>query len=408
MLSPIISPDFNDLNNYFNQLIENKTTAGIIFLLYEKDKTKFLQKYGWQDIENDIPINFDTIFRIYSMTKPIVAVALMQLFEEGKFNLHDSISKFLPEFQSMKVFVKKVDGNIVTERLESEVTIINLLIHTSGLCYGSFEEDPVDKLYIDKLVYDKRKDLSLDEVVKIISSLPLRFHPNDFIRYSYGIVVLGRLIEVLSEKDLDEYLRERIFIPLEMNDTAFYVPEEKVNRFTQIYASNKEPKFLQLLNTPNIIEPYKKGYKFLSGGGGLVSTTKDFFNFTLMFLNKGTFKGKQFLKSETIDLMVKNHLKDGKTILELNLDLDRLARKDFKLDGYGIGFGFRVRIREGSIPTPVGEYSMTGAAHTCYWIDPLNEIIGIFMTQVLAAIPTVRTIDMERVIQLVNSGLNHR
>jgi CubicO group peptidase (beta-lactamase class C family) len=408
MQSPIISPEFDDLNNYFNKLIENKTTAGIIFLLYKKGETKFLQKYGWQDIENNILIDFNTIFRIYSMTKPVITVALMKLFEEGKFNLHDPISKFLPEFLSTEVFVKEENDNIITEKVERDITVINLLTHTAGLCYGSFEEDPVDKLYIDKLTYDKKKNLTLDKVVKIISSLPLRFHPSDFVRYSYGIDVLGRLIEVLSEKDLDEYLHERIFEPLEMSDTAFNVPEEKVNRFTQIYVSNKESKFIQLLNTPNVIEPYKKGYKFLSGGGGLVSTTKDFFNFTLMFLNKGTFKGKQFLKSETIDLMVKNHLKDGKTILEQSLDLDRFATKNFKLDGYGTGFAFRVRIREGSIPTPIGEYGMTGAAHTCYWIDPANEIIGIFMTQVLSAIPSVRTIDMEQVIQLAYSGLNHK
>jgi len=408
MQSPIISPEFDDLNIYFKQLIDNKTTAGIIFLLYKKGETKFLQKYGWQDIENNILIDFDTIFRIYSMTKPVITVALMQLFEEGKFNLHDPISKFLPEFQSMKVFAKEEDGQIVTEKLENEVTIINLLTHTSGLCYGHFDVDPVDKLYIDKLTFDKSKNISLNEVVKIISSIPLRFHPNDSVRYSYGIDVLGRLIEVLSEKDLDDYLHERVFIPLEMNDTAFYVPEEEINRFAQIYVSNEEPKNLQLLKTPNVHEPFKKGYKFLSGGGGLVSTIKDFFNFTLMFLNKGTFKGKQFLKSDTIELMVKNYLKDDKTIPELSLDLDRLAFKEFKLDGYGQGFGIRVRISEGSIPTPIGEHGWEGYAHTYYWVDPLNEIIGIFMTQVVASNPTVRIIDVERIIQLVYSGLSQK
>ena len=408
MQSPIISPEFDDLNNYINQLIENRTTAGIIFLLYKKGETRFLQKYGCQDIENNILIDYNTIFRIYSMTKPVITVALMQLFEEGKFNLYDSISKYLPEFQSMKVFVKEEDGKIVTERAKSDVTIINLLTHTSGLCYGYFEEDPVDKIYIDKLPFDKRKNFSLDEVVKIISSIPLRFHPNDFVRYCYGIDVLGRLIEVLSEKDLDEDLRERIFLPLEMNDTAFYVPEEKINRFAQIYTSTEEPKFLRLLNTPNFNEPFKKGYKFLSGGGGLVSTIKDFFNFTQIFLNKGNFKGNQFLKSETIDLMVKNYLKDDKTIPELSLNLDRLAFKDFKMDGYGQGFGIRVRISEGSIPTPIGEHGWEGAAHTYYWIDPLNEIIGIFMTQIMSINSTAKLIDMERIIQLVYLGLSQK
>ncbi|MFX0117394.1 MAG: serine hydrolase domain-containing protein [Candidatus Hodarchaeota archaeon] len=197
---------------------------------------------------------------------------------------------------------------IITEHLEREITILDLFTHASGLSYGFFEDDPIDRLYNQKLVFEKLKNLSLQQAIKIISSIPLRFQPGKYFRYSYGLDALGRLIEVLSGGSLDEFLNKAIFQPLEMTDTAFYVPEEKLNRFAKIYSYNEGNK-LQLDNTPSIIEKYDRSYRFLSGGAGLVSTIKDFFNFTLMLLNRGKFKEKRLLCPEIIDLMTRNHLK---------------------------------------------------------------------------------------------------
>ncbi|MFX1286664.1 MAG: serine hydrolase domain-containing protein [Promethearchaeota archaeon] len=382
-----------------SQLVEDKKAPGIIFLLYEKGKTRFLQKYGWQDIENEILLEFDAIFRIYSMTKPIITIALMMLFEERKFKLNDPISKFLPEFKDMKVFVKEENGKIITEELEREITILDLFTHTSGL--GSKEtDDPIDKQYKEKLSFDKTKVMSLEQVITVISSFPLRFQPGRYFKYSYGLDVLGRLIEVLSEKPLDEFLKERVFHPLEMEDTAFYVPREKLDRFIKIYTYN-EDNTLEVVNTPSEIERYDISHKFFSGGGGLVSTIKDFFNFASIFLNKGIFKGNRLLSPETIDLITKNHLKNNQTIPDLVLDRVPDDNYFLNLTGYGQGLGIRVLIEEGIRPTAIGEHGWGGAAETFYWVDPLNKVLGIFMTQLIPDL----TNEIWRVMQLAYSGL---
>ncbi len=402
MINPIKSLEFKKLDTFLSKLVEEKKTGGVIFLLYEKGKTKYLQKYGYQDLENRVPIQFDTIFRIYSMTKPIISIALMILFEEGKFDLNDPISKFLPKFKEMKVFVKEEDEKIITESQEREITILDLFTHTSGLSNGLFEGDPIDRLYNENLSFDKIKSLTLEEVIEIISSVPLRFQPGKFFRYSYGIDVLGRLIEVLSGQSLDEFLNERIFQPLKMTDTAFHVPEEKLNRFTKIYSYNEIDK-LQLVNTPNVIEKYDKNYKFFSGGGGLVSTTKDFFNFTLMFLNKGKFKEQRILSPETIELITRNYLKNNQTITESALNRV-IVENILNLNEYGQGLGIRVRIKDNKKLGIIGEHGWGGAAHTYYWIDPKNEVIGIFMTQVTFPHPSFNRTDL---LPLAYEGLNY-
>ena len=381
MLTPIKSPNFNNLDGFLQKLVDDNKAPGSIFLLYKEGKIEFLQKYGWQDIENKIPVEFDTIFRIYSMTKPIITVGLMRLFDEGKFKLDDPITKYLPEFKEMKVFVREEDKEIITEELERDITILDLFTHTSGLSYGFFNDDPVDKIYSERINYDILKSLSLEEVIKIFTDIPLRFQPGKYFRYSYSMDVLGRLIEVLSEKSLDEYLKEKVFQPLEMDNTSFYVPEDKLHKFTKIYLYNEE-KPLQLLDTPNLIERFNKSYKYLSGGGGLVSTLKDYFNFTMLFLNKGKFKDKQLLKPETVNLITKSHFKNNKTLVDFALSKQLI--EGMKLHAYGFGLGIRVLVKEGIAPTKIGEHGWGGLAHTYYWVDPQNEIIGLLMTQVFA------------------------
>ncbi|MFX0181670.1 MAG: serine hydrolase domain-containing protein [Candidatus Hodarchaeota archaeon] len=400
MLNPVKSQDFNRLDTFLSQLVKDKKAPGVIFLLYEKESIKYLQKYGWQDLENNIPIEFDTIFRIYSMTKPIITVALMMLYEAGKFDLKDPISKFIPEFKNMKVFTKEENGKIITEELKKEITILDLFTHTSGLSYGLFEDDPIDKLHNEHLAFEKVKSLSLEKVINIIISIPLRFQPGNYFRYSYSIDVLGRLIEILTGNRLDEFLKERIFQPLEMTDTSFFVPEEKSNRFAKIYSYDENNK-LKLVKIPRYHERYNENYKFLSGGGGLVSTLRDYFNFTKIFLNKGKFKEKRLLCPETINLITKNHLVDNHTITEFALDKSIVEM--LKLNEHGQGLGIRVRIRDSEGLGIIGEHGWGGAAHTYYWVDPLNDVIGIFMTQVTFPHPDF---DRASLFPLAYVGLN--
>jgi CubicO group peptidase (beta-lactamase class C family) len=336
------------------------------------------------------------------MTKPIISVALMTLFEEGKFKLHDPISKYIHDFKDLKVYVGEKDGKIVTEDLEREITILDLFTHTSGLAGGYYEDDPIDKLYIENFAFDKTKLLSLKEVVQVLSKLPLRFQPGKYFRYGYGIDVLGRLIEVISGCSLDKFLEERVFQPLEMTDTAFFVPEEKMARFTQIYSYSVEEK-LQLITTPKVTQRYTRDQKFFSGGGGLVSTINDYFNFILMFLNKGKFKEKRLLYSETVDLITKNHLKNNQTITDMALS--RTIVDYLRLHEYGQGLGIRVRIKENNLQSGVGEHGWGGSAHTYYWVDPLNQVIGLFMTQVTIPHPNF---DRVSLIPIAYEGLRQK
>jgi len=397
MFTPINPPNFINLNDFLQKLVDDNNVPGLIFLLYKQGKIEFLQKYGWQDIENKIPIEFDTIFRIYSMTKPIITIGLMMLFEEGKFKLDDPINKFLPEFKGMKVFVREEDKKIITEELEREITVLDLFTHTSGLGYGSFEDDPIDKIYNERISYDNLKSLSLEEVIKIVTDIPLRFQPGKYFRYSYSIDVLGRLIEVLSGQSLDVYLKEKIFQPLDMNNSSFYVPENKLDKFAKVYLYN-EGNPLQLVDTPNVVERFSKNYKFLSGGGGLVSTLHDYFNFTLLFSNKGKFKEKRFLQPETMDLITNNYIRDNKTLTDFAITKDLV--EGLRLHAYGQGLGIRVLVKENVTPSASGEHGWGGAAMTYYWVDPLNDVIGLFMSQVFAPAINIQVIDAEKLMKL--------
>lgn len=401
MFTPINPPSFINLNDFLQKLVDDNNVPGLIFLLYKQGKIEFLQKYGWQDIENKIPIEFDTIFRIYSMTKPIITIGLMMLFEEEKFKLEDPITKFLPEFKATKVFVKEEDGKIITEELEREITFLDLFTHTAGLGYG-FYDDTIDKIYTEKMTYDKMKSLSLEEAVKIIADIPLRFQPGKYFRYSYSIDVLGRLIEILSGQSLDIYLKEKIFQPLEMNNTSFYVPENKLHKFAKVYLY-KEGKPLQLVDTPNVSERFSEIYKLLSGGGGLVSTLHDYFNFTLLFYNKGKFKDKQLLQLETMDLITTNYFRENKSITDYAISKEIV--EGLELHAYGQGLGIRVRIKEDDTHFAIGEHGWGGAATTYYCVDSQNDVIGLFMTQVFAPTISISVVDAGKLMSLAYEGL---
>jgi CubicO group peptidase (beta-lactamase class C family) len=304
----------------------------------------------------------DSIFRIYSMTKPIVSVAAMMLVEEGKMQVSDPVSKYLPEIGRMKVGVETSEGGKPVLQLTDparEMTVQDLMRHTSGLIYGSRGKSLVNAAYIEARIGSR--DFSNEELVTKLSSLPLRFSPGD--RWEYGVStdVLGRLVEVVSGKTLGEFLNERILTPLGMSDTGFFVPSDKLNRAAQPWQIPEAPPM-----TPRFDVAQKP--RFESGGGGLTSTMDDYLRFAIMVADGGEFAGKRLLGSKTVEFMTADHT----------------GSRPGRPPGLGFGLGFEVRtsVGDSALPGSLGEYGWAGNAGTLFWIDPKEQLIAIYMVQV--------------------------
>tara|TARA_B100001996_G_scaffold368454_1_gene340981 strand:- start:720 stop:1937 length:1218 start_codon:yes stop_codon:yes gene_type:complete len=338
---------------------------------------------GMADIESNISLMDDAIFRIYSMTKPITSIALMQLYEQGKFLLEDPVEKFLPSFKNPQVLL---GGSLFKPELRPAKTIMtvrDLLTHTSGLTYGFHFQNNLDQMYRDKKLGgpltggEGRADASLEEAIDIMGGLPLLFDPGTAWNYSMSTDVCGRLIEVIGDCSFDDYLQENIFDPLGMGDTGFLVPEDKIQRFTSTYILN-ESGALEVTD-PAQNSPYQKKRLFLSGGGGLVSTTNDYQRFVDMLSNEGAAGGNQIIGRRTLELMTMNHLPEGKLLNEVG----RSTFSETALAGMGFGLGFSVLMdpaANAGLGT-IGEFAWGGAASTRFWVDPVEKISCIFMTQ---------------------------
>jgi CubicO group peptidase (beta-lactamase class C family) len=317
---------------------------------------------GFRDRATQDPMRPDSIFRIYSMTKPIVSVAAMMLVEEGRMQISDPVSKYLPEIGNMKVGVEsEKDGKATMDLVDParEMTVQDLLRHTSGLIYGTRGKSLVNAAYIDAKIGDR--NASNEEFVAKLSRLPLRFSPGD--RWEYGVStdVLGRVVEVVSGKTLGEFLNERIFEPLGMTDTGFYVTADKLNRAAQPWQMPEAPPM-----TPRFDVAQKP--RFESGGGGLTSTMEDYLRFAIMVADGGDFAGKRLLGKQTIEFMTADHTR---------------ARPG-RPPGLGFGLGFEVRtsVGDAALPGSLGEYGWAGNAGTLFWIDPKEQLIAIYMVQV--------------------------
>ena len=338
---------------------------------------------GMADIESNTSLMDDAIFRIYSMTKPITSIALMQLYEQGKFLLEDPVEKFLPSFKNPQVLL---GGSLFKPELRPAKTIMtvrDLLTHTSGLTYGFHFQNNLDQMYRDKKLGgpltggEGRADASLEEAIDIMGGLPLLFDPGTAWNYSMSTDVCGRLIEVIGDCSFDDYLQENIFDPLGMGDTGFLVPEDKIQRFTSTYILN-ESGALEVTD-PAQNSPYQKERLFLSGGGGLVSTTNDYQRFVDMLSNEGAAGGNQIIGRRTLELMTMNHLPEGKLLNEVG----RSTFSETALAGMGFGLGFSVLMdpaANAGLGT-IGEFAWGGAASTRFWVDPVEKISCIFMTQ---------------------------
>ena len=289
------------INEYMERYVAEGKIAGFVTLVARHGEIAYLDKYGYQDIASHTPIELDTIFRIYSMSKPITSVAFRMLFERGLVRLEDPLSKFIPEFKKTKVYGK--DGKLVD--LIREITVHDLLVHTAGLSYGGIEETkiPVDALYDKADLFNPNIDLM--EMVRRIANLPLAYQPGTVWHYSVATDVVGRLIELIADTPLPDYLEEKIFRPLGMVDTAFSVTPEKVERFSKLYGKSSKSDLAVLDDA--LGGNYFKVKLFL-GGSGLVSTMPDYYRFAQMVLNQGELDGVRLLGTKTMELMTCNHL----------------------------------------------------------------------------------------------------
>jgi len=335
-------------------LVDAEKAAGASVLVARKGKVVFFETFGMMDREAGKPVAEDTIFRFYSMTKPVTSVAVMMLHEQGKVKLDDPVSKHIAPFKGLKVY----DESGTHVKTEREMTVRDLLRHTSGLTYGFFGNTAVDKMYRRKGVLDKKT--SLDDMARKLGEIPLLYQPGTRWHYSVSTDVLGHLVEVVSGEKLGAFFQNQIFRPLGMKDTAFHVVSDKVKRFAVCYGPqpggglrvSDSPRKSQFLRKPGL----------LSGGGGLLSTMDDYLQFCRMLLNKGEPDGQRLLNVETVAMMTQNQLPDG-----------------VNWNDQGFGLGFSVRITEGKYGA--GEYGWGGAASTHFWIHPQHELIVIALSQ---------------------------
>ena len=387
----------NRIGETMRKLIDEKKIPGTVTLVAKKGKIVHFEKNGMRDIERNLPMEKDTIFRIYSQSKPITGAALMMLFEEGKFLMTDPVSKYLPEFSDMQVCIGEENGKMKTEAASSPITIQQLASHTSGLSY-SFVPGPVGSMYIAEEMERGLGNVpsaggefftegtkppfgNLREWTKALAELPLVAQPGTVWNYSVGMDVLGALIEEVSGMTFGEFLEERIFSPLGMEDTGFIVPEEKLNRFAANYSPT--PDNMMLMD-----DPEKSGYRnppqLESGGGGLVSTVGDYLKFAEMLLNRGEYQGKRYLGKKTVKFMTANHM--GSVSADEGLTrLWNMLGGGYKVQGMGFGVTGSVVVNPAltGLPVSKGVYSWGGAASTHFWIDNKEDLIGIVHTQLL-------------------------
>ena len=352
---------------------------GTQLLVYRRGKIVHSTVQGFADLERKVPVKDDTIFRIYSMTKPITSVAFMMLVEEGRVAIDEPVHRYIPEWKNLGVFQAGTWPAFLTKPPSRPMLIVDLLRHTSGLTYGFQQRSNVDAAYRELKIGEVEKAGTLQSMIDGLTKIPLEFSPGEAWNYSVATDVLGYLIGQISGVPFEHFLKQRILNPLGMNDTDFFVPADKAHRFAACYSADgkggmtlqDDPATSSFLSPPSLI----------SGGGGLCSTAADYLTFCRALLNGGELGGIRLLGPKTLKLMTSNHLPGG-------LDLPGMSRSLFSeatYNGIGFGLGFAVTMDPAQtlIAGSRGEYNWGGAATTSFFIDPAEELITIFMTQVL-------------------------
>jgi CubicO group peptidase (beta-lactamase class C family) len=358
------------LTQTMQRLVDNGELAGMVVLVARQGKLVYQKSFGMQDKDRSTPMALDSIFRIYSMTKPVVSVAAMILVEEGKLSLEEPISKYLPEFKDMKVGVESFDPAtgaqvFYTVPAKRQITIQDLLRHTSGFTYGTLPKTQVQKLYAQAGIFSQK--WTLDSFCKELAKLPLQYEPGTVWEYGHSVDVLGRVVEVVSGQPLDKFLSEHIFNPLKMIDTAFEIPHAKQNRLAQPQVDPQTGKVAELLD---LTQPAT----LFAGGHGLASTASDYLRFAQMLANGGELEGARILGPRTIAFMTSDHV--------LGAGIER-GTNWIPGNGYGFGLGFAVRrdAGESTWPGTVGDFFWGGYAGTAFWIDPKQQLVPVYMSQ---------------------------
>jgi len=369
--------------------VDRGVFAGISTMLARRGEIVHFEQVGYAERESQTPLGADAIYRIYSMTKPIICTALMILYEEGRFQLFDPVAKYLPALGKVQVLVADGNGGTRLEAPAQPMTIQQLFTHTAGLTYNFLEDSPVCQMYLDAgLMSDANS--TLEQVIGEMARLPLAYHPGSRWHYSMSIDVLAHLIEVIAGQPLADFLQERLFQPLGMVDTGFAVPVAKAQRVATVYGHPD----VATHNFSHFIEAWTKGVNdrldlsqtypthgapnFARGGHGLFSTAQDYMRFAQMLLNRGQLEGVRVLGRKTVEFMHKNHVP---------MKLLPYGVGPLPSLGYGFGLGSRVLMDApaSAVAGSEGEYGWAGAAKTYYWVDPVEEIVGVFMSQFMIA-----------------------
>ena len=374
------SPRLARIGEHFGRYIDAGKVAGTLTLIARQRKVAYFEAQGHLEIERRRPVTQDSVFRIYSMSKPITSVGLMMLYEQGRVQLDDPVHRFIPSWRDLKVFVGGNHPTWKTAPAERPMTIRDLLSHTSGLTYGFMERTNVDAAYRKLGVADRaRPGYTLRDMVETLATLPLEFSPGTRWNYSVSTDVVGHLIEIISGQRLDDYLREHVLQPLGMGDTGFVIADEQRARFAANYERQADGS-LKLIDDP--ANSVYRQCSFFSGGGGLVSTARDYFRFTAMMLNEGELDGIRLLGRKTVELMTMNHLPDGQDLTAL-AQAGMFTETAYAGVGFGLGFSVMQSPARAQIAGTLGEYAWGGAASTAFWIDPVEDLIVIFMTQLM-------------------------
>lgn len=355
----ISADSLNVATKRLHKYVDEGKLPGTYVKIIKDGKVVYDDKYGFIDIDKKKPIEENSLYRIFSMTKPITAVAIMSLYDQGKLNLDDKVSKYIPEFLDTQVY-KELDGKHSFEPQKTPLTIRHLLTHTSGIPYG-WESSYTDSIYNAR--QHMRQDWTLEEMTKDIATIPLKFQPGTNYNYGLGIDIAGYIVEVVSGEKLNNYFKTVIFDPLKMNDTRFYIPEEKREQLSELYTMDENGKLI-IVSDPNMEKNFgsAKPPKLLLGGAGLISTLNDYETFCRMLLNKGELNGKRILSEKAAEMIMTNQYpKEMKTNSQM---------------GHGLS---------GMVNLDTGEYNWGGAAATSFWINPTDNLILICYTQLFGS-----------------------
>ncbi len=380
---PLVSPEqvglsaarLARISGWMRGWVDSGKLPGMTVCVMRRGQLAFAETHGKADVERNKPMRPDTIVRIYSMTKPLTSTAIMMLYEEGRFQLDDPISKFIPAFKNPRVYAGGSRGKIDSVPAEREITFRDLLTHTSGLTYGFMESTPVDAVYRDQKIDFGTATASLADVVERLAAVPLIAQPGKAWNYSVATDVLGYLVQVISGQPFDVFLREKVLKPLGMLDTDFIVAKDKQERFATCYMPGKDGK-LAVMDDPTkstYLAP-RNGY---SGGGGLAGTAGDYLRFCKFMLNKGELDGVRLLGRKTVELMTSNHLPGDMA----DMGMPRFSESPYYGIGFGLGFSVMINPAKAQILGTAGEYAWGGAASTAFWCDPAEDMAVVLLTQ---------------------------